>query len=474
MFAVNLTIIHSDASVVTMYTNLISKIHNCSQEEDILAASVESVKQALECDRAVVYSLQPQSLGKVVAEAVAPGFPRTIETTIDDPCFLSRHIDTYRQGRINAIENIYEARIAPCYIETLEKIAVKANIVVPILLPDGQLYGLLIFHQCSQARSWKPEEVALTAQLALQIGWALDNAVRWSECQKIHSSLDRQKNYNDLLVTATRKIHQGNTRVEVLNIATSQAQTILGCDRSIVYAFSQPNQGKIVAESTLPSLAPIKGMTIQDPCFEPDYIDKYQSEGVQSMDNINTAGISAYFTDILAKMAVKANITVPIIGSYNELFGLLVVHQCFNYRQWQNAEIEFLRQIGIQTGLALLKAQYQEETIVMKSSLKRAGIVKQTITTADTQIQHVKESITNSVQNLDEAKHLMRLLSHEVITLAEKFSSEDINLIRIIAKKLQSNTDTATVGTLSLQSNVAELETAIDSAIKVYKSRTYN
>lgn len=474
MFAVNLTIIHSDASVVTMFTNLISTIHNCSQEEDILAASVESVKQALECDRAVVYSLQPQSLGKVVAEAVAPGFPRTIETTIDDPCFLSRHIDTYRQGRINAIENIYEARIAPCYIETLEKIAVKANLVVPILLPDGQLYGLLILHQCTQPRSWKPEEVALTAQLALQIGWALDNAVRWSECQKIHSSLDRQKHYNDLLVTATRKIHQGNTRVEVLEIATTQAQTILGCDRSIVYAFSPPNQGKIVAEATLPALASIKGMTIEDPCFEPDYIDKYQSEGVQSMDNINTAGISAYFIDVLAKMAVKANITVPILGSYNELFGLLVVHQCFNYRQWQDAEIEFLRQIGIQTGLALLKAQYQEETMVMKSSLKRAGLVKETIANADTQIQHVKESLTNSVQNLDEAKHLMRLLRHEVITLTEKFSGEDINLIRIIAKKLQSNTDTATVGTLSLQSNVAELETAIDSAIKVYKSRTYN
>ncbi len=474
MLAVNLTIIHSDASVVTMLTNLISIIHNCSQEQDILAASVESVKQALECDRAVVYSLQPQSLGKVVAEAVAPGFPRTIETTIEDPCFLSRHIDTYRQGRINSIENIYEARIAPCYIETLEKIAVKANLVVPILLPDGQLYGLLILHQCSQPRSWKPEEVALTAQLGLQIGWALDNAVRWSECQKIHSSLDRQKYYNDLLITATRKIHQGNTRVEVLEIATTQAQTILGCDRSIVYAFSPPNQGRILAESTLPALSSIKGMTIEDPCFEPEYIDRYQHEGVQSMDNINTAGISAYFIDILAKMAVKANITVPILGSYNELFGLLVVHQCFNYRQWQDVEIEFLRQIGIQTGLALLKAQCQEEVMTMKSSLKRAGIVKETIATADTQIQHVKESLTNSVQNLDEAKHLMRLLRHEVITLAEKFSSEDINLIRIIAKKLQSNTDTATVGTLSLQSNVAELETAIDSAIKVYKSHSHN
>ena len=465
---------HSAALTVTMFTDLISRIHNCAREEDILTASVESVKQALNCDRAVVYSLQPQSLGKVVAEAVEPEFPCTIETTIDDPCFQSRHVNSYRQGRISAIDNIHTARITPCHIETLEKIAVKANLVVPILLPNHELYGLLILHQCSEPRAWKPEEIALTAQMALQIGWALDNAVRWSECQKIHSIIEQQKYYSDLLVTATQKIHQGNTRVEVLQIATTQAQLILECDRSVVYAFAQPNLGKIIAESTLPTLSSIKGMTIEDPCFEPDYIGKYQHGRVRSIDNIYEAGISDRFVNILGNIAVKANITVPIIGSQNELFGLLVVHQCFNYRHWQEPEIEFLRQIGIQTGLALLKGQCQEEVIAMKSSLKRAGIVKETIATADTQIQHVKESLTNSVQNLDEAKYLMRLLSHEVISLTEKFSSEDINLIRIIAKKLQSNTDIATVGTLSLQSDVADLETAIDSAIRLYKSRSDN
>ncbi len=457
-----------------MFTNLISRIHDCAQAADILSASVDSVKQALGCDRAVVYSLQPQSLGKIVAEAVALGFPRTIETIIDDPCFVSRHIDSYRQGRISAIANIQEARIAPCHLETLEHFAVKANLVVPILLPDGELYGLSIAHQCSKPRIWTPEETVLVAQMAAQTGWALDNAVRWSQCQKIQSTIERQKYYTDLAIVATQKIHQGHTRTEVLEIATAQAQTILECDRAIVYAFVQPSLGKVIAESTLPALSPIKGMTIEDPCFEADYIDKYQHGGVQSIDNIHQAGIGTHFTDVLVKIAVKANITVPIIGSQNELFGLLVVHQCFNYRQWLEPELDFLRQLGIQTGLALLKAQCQEEVTMMKSSLKRAGIVKETIATADTQIQHVKESLTNSVQNLDEAKHLMRLLSHEVITLAAKFSSEDINLIRIIAKKLQSNTDTATVGALSLQSNIAELETALDSAIKVYKSRKYN
>jgi light-regulated signal transduction histidine kinase (bacteriophytochrome) len=60
-----------------MFTDLISKIHNCSQIEDILKASVESVQQALGCDRVVVYSLQADSFCKVVAEAVTTGFPAT-------------------------------------------------------------------------------------------------------------------------------------------------------------------------------------------------------------------------------------------------------------------------------------------------------------------------------------------------------------------------------------------------------------
>jgi GAF domain-containing protein len=457
-----------------MFTNLISKIHDCSRAEDILHASVESVKQVLNCDRALIYSLQPQSMGKVVAESVNLGFPRALETTIDDPCFQARHIDTYRQGKITTIENVREAKITSCYVEMLEKLAVKANLAVSLLLPDGELYGLLIAHQCSHPRAWKPEEITLAAQMAMQIGWALDNAVRWSESQRIQSSLDRQRDYNELLAAASQKIHQGTNRAEVLQIVTTQAQTILKVDRAIVYAFDRPNTGRVVAESTLPALAPIRGITIEDPCFEPDYIDKYQHGGVLSIDNIHQAGIREYFVDNLVKIAVKASVSVPIIGSQNELFGLLVVHQCFNYRTWLDVEVDLLRNMAIQAGLAFTKAHFQEEIVAMKSSLKRAGLVKETITNADTQIQHVKESLTTSVQTLDEAKHLMRLLSHEVVSLTQKFSSEDINLIRIIAKKLQSNTESATMGTLSLQSNIAELETAIDSAIKVYRSRKYN
>jgi GAF domain-containing protein len=454
-----------------MFTDLIAKIHNCSQVEDILSASVESVQQALDCDRVVVYSLQPDSFCKVVAEAVTTGFPKTIETTIDDPCFKARHLDSYRQGRISAINNIYEARITPCHVEILEKIAVKANLVVPLRLPNDELYGLLILHQCSAVRVWKPEEITLTAQMAGQIGWALDNAQRWSQCQKIQSTLDRQQFYNDLLVLATQKIHHGNTQSEVLQIVAVQAQAMLQTDRAIIYTITDPNLGQVITESARSSLAPLQGQIILDPCLDPESIEKFQSGEFQVIDNIYDAGMSDEAIEHLAKIAVKASIAVPIMSNQHQLLGLLVVHQCFGDRQWQDLEIEWLRQLGVQTGLALAKAYFQEQGMAMKSSLKRAGIVKATITTANTQIQAVKESLIGSVENIDEAKHLMRLLSREVVTLTEILSSEEVKLIRIIAKKLQHNTETAVSGTHSLQSKITDLETAIVAADRIYKSR---
>jgi GAF domain-containing protein len=454
-----------------MFANLISRIHDCSRVEDILQASVESVKQSLHCDRAVVYSLQSESLGQVVAEAVAPEFPRSIATTIEDPCFMARHIDSYRQGRISAIDNIYEARITPCHIETLEKLAVKANLVVPLLLPDNEIYGLLIMHQCSHPREWNQAEITLATQMALQIGWAVANALKWSECQRIQSEIDRQKHYNDLLITATQKIHQGTTRLEVLEIATTQVKALLGGDRAIVYGTSPSNLGRVFAESTLPALAPLQGTVIEDFSLSDRRLEEYRYGRVDAIDDIRNTDGDPSSLESFAKIAIKASLVVPIMSDGQELFGLLSVHQCFNHRQWQDMEIDWLRQIGIQTGLALVKAQLQEEVTAMKSSLKRAGAVKETISTADTQVQQVKESLGNSIQTIDEAKHLMRLLSHEVISLTDKLSGDDLNLVRIITKKLQANAELATNSTLSLQSEVTQLETVVNSAIQMYKSR---
>jgi methyl-accepting chemotaxis protein PixJ len=129
----------------------------------------------LECDRVVVYSLNEDQYGVVIAESVAPGYSRALNKTISDPCFEARYLDKYRDGRVRAINNLQEAELSKCYLEQLESLEVKANLVTPIL-NEGKLFGLLVAHQCSQPRNWQEHEIRWVTQIATQVGFALDNA----------------------------------------------------------------------------------------------------------------------------------------------------------------------------------------------------------------------------------------------------------------------------------------------------------
>ncbi|PSP08416.1 MAG: hypothetical protein BRC56_02200, partial [Cyanobacteria bacterium SW_9_47_5] len=126
-------------------------------------------------DRVIIYGLDSASWeGTVVAESVAPNYPKTLNIKIDDPCFRDRHVEMYENGRIRAIDNIYqEPDLTDCHIRTLEQFAVKANLVAPIV-KNNQLLGLLIAHQCSEPRNWEQHEIDLFAQLATQVGLAVD------------------------------------------------------------------------------------------------------------------------------------------------------------------------------------------------------------------------------------------------------------------------------------------------------------
>jgi methyl-accepting chemotaxis protein PixJ len=104
---------------------------------------------------------------------VLAGYPESLGIQIFDSCFAEGYGEKYQQGRVQAIANIDEAGLTPCYRQQLEPFAVKAKLIAPIL-EEGRLRGLLIAHQCSQARYWQPEEIELFSQLSTQLGLALD------------------------------------------------------------------------------------------------------------------------------------------------------------------------------------------------------------------------------------------------------------------------------------------------------------
>ncbi|MBE9192214.1 cache domain-containing protein [Gloeocapsopsis crepidinum LEGE 06123] len=171
----NLAAQRQEAERAKFLKNITLRLGQYSQVQDIFDAAVSEVRQVLQSDRVVVYTFNEQWQGTVIAESVAVGFPQALGANISDPCFADKYVERYRQGRVQATENIYAAGLTECHIKQLEQFAVKANLVAPIV-QGGQLLGLLIAHQCSTPRAWQQGEIDLFAQLTTQVGFALDRA----------------------------------------------------------------------------------------------------------------------------------------------------------------------------------------------------------------------------------------------------------------------------------------------------------
>lgn len=167
--------IQATAARARLFGDIAFRARQSLNQEDIFRLVVQGSLKSLKADRTVIFRFNPDWSGTIVAEAVAPGGMSILEEKIVDPCFRGRYVEKYKNGRIRALNDIYqETSLADCYIRLLEQYDVKANLVVP-LRQDDELMGLLIAHQCSSPRIWQKPEIDFLSQLATQTEYALDH-----------------------------------------------------------------------------------------------------------------------------------------------------------------------------------------------------------------------------------------------------------------------------------------------------------
>jgi twitching motility protein PilJ/methyl-accepting chemotaxis protein PixJ len=158
------------ASLLQEIALAISKSLNA---EELLETVIQQSRLALGVDRVIYYKFDENWSGKIVAESVAPGLPQALGSEINDPCFAQNYVEKYKQGRVNAVNNIYEAGLTACHLKQLEPFKVKANLVTPIV-GQNTLLGLLIAHECSGPHQWEKAEIDLLSQVAAQLSLAFE------------------------------------------------------------------------------------------------------------------------------------------------------------------------------------------------------------------------------------------------------------------------------------------------------------
>ncbi|MGD1875622.1 MAG: methyl-accepting chemotaxis protein [Mastigocoleus sp.] len=336
-----------------LFTNSLISTRHAEDTDALFFNAVAEVRETLKADRVVVYRLNYQG-GEVVAESVAPGLPKAFELKVKDSCIINDILEGYRSGRILAINNVFEAGLAPEHLQLMETLQVKANLVTPIIKNDA-IFGFLIAHHCEDYHNWQLYEMNFLSQLSVQIGLALEriNLLKDTEAQKnlaIHLS-------------------GSHDTQDIYNLAVQDIRSSLQADRVVIYQFDDDWQGSILAESVLAGFPCALGAEIKDPCCK-NYVEGYKQGKIIANKNIYEMNLTQCYIQQLETFAVKANLVAPILSG-NNLLGLLIAHQCSEPRDWHSSEIDSFKQFARIIGLALERARLLEITKKAKETAEQ-------------------------------------------------------------------------------------------------------
>ncbi len=176
-----------------LISEIAQRIREFTDLDDISNAIVKEARQFINADRAVIYKFNPDMSGKIVAEDIVSPWQPCLDVQVQDTCFLENHGGAYCEGRIFVANDIYAANLTACHLQLLERFQVRANLVVPILLPNANkciLWGLLIIQQCSSPRIWEESDIQLLQQLSVQLAISIKQAIAEQELLQLNQSLE--------------------------------------------------------------------------------------------------------------------------------------------------------------------------------------------------------------------------------------------------------------------------------------------
>ncbi|MEH1826954.1 MAG: PAS domain S-box protein [Nostoc sp.] len=164
--------------------------------------------------------------------------------------------------------------------------------------------------------------------------------------------LEQSREQQQLIAAIALRIRQSLKLEEILRTIATEVRQFLQTDRVVVYQFQPDMSGTIVAESVLPGWTVAMGTQILDTCFQQGAGSDYRQGKKRAIDDIYQAGLTSCHLQLLEQFEVKANLVVPILVK-EQLWGLLIAHQCTASRHWQSVELDLLDQLAVQIAIAI-------------------------------------------------------------------------------------------------------------------------
>ncbi|TVP65905.1 MAG: GAF domain-containing protein [Nodularia sp. (in: Bacteria)] len=192
------------------------------------------------------------------------------------------------------------------------------------------------------------------------------------ELQQVQAELERQNWRAQLFANITLKIRQSLQIETILQTSVAEVQKLLHADRVLILRLRSNGSYVVLQEALVPGLPVVLGEIIGEPSLGKSYIEQYRQGRVSAIADIEKAAFQPCYVKWLQQFEVKANLIVPVFRE-NQLWGLLIAHQCDCPREWTKWEIELLRQLADQIGIALDQSLILEKETRQRQELARSN-----------------------------------------------------------------------------------------------------
>ncbi len=163
-----------------------------------------------------------------------------------------------------------------------------------------------------------------------------------------------------LVLKIANKIRASLNINDILDSTVTEVRQFLNTDRVVLFKFNSQWSGRVVMESHNSSCEAIINEEIDDPCFKGRYLRLYREGRVRAISDIDQANLADCHRDLLRHYQVRANLVVPVVFNDN-LWGLLIAHECKASRHWQEDDMQLLMELATQVAIAIHQGELYEQ-----------------------------------------------------------------------------------------------------------------
>ncbi len=319
------------------------------------------------------------------------------------------------------IEHISNSSLPEYIKESYELIGVKSFFCLPLRI-GNKIWGGIFLSEYDYYRKWTDKETSLVISVSNQINIAAKQA-------ELYSTVKKQAEREILLRRITDIIRSSLNIEDIKSNIVCEIGKALAADRCILRIYDTENNRFLPVESNCEYVSSNDIKSVTSICNEDgwtDYLSQYHRNNRDfiNMDinaTINTHDKEA--DEYFKKAQLKSGIRLPIFYS-GQLMGLLILNYVKEKIFLSADEIDFIKVLANQTGIALYQAHlYQKE----KQKVENEQFLR---------------NIIARIKNNSDNKNILNSICKEI--------SEFFNVERVFVQNFENNFET--------HSNLAEFK----------------